>query len=119
MAPPFLLVPVIAAVIRHRCLVHLNRPLLFSTVLALGALELLLWLVAAWFAAVVYFQGKWGAALALGVAMIAILTLDRRIGAPHRSWLFSLSFMSVVPGVWVIVQLLWYWVFLLWERVAA
>ena len=47
-------------------LFHLNRTApLFRTLLALGTLEFLLWLAAAWFAAVVYFQGKWGATLAL------------------------------------------------------
>jgi len=119
-APPLLLVPVIVAVIRHRWLLHGNPTLpLFRTVLALGTLEFLLWLLAGWFGAVVFFQGKWGAALALGGVLTVILALDRRIGAPHRSWLFSLAFMSVVPGVWVIVQLLWYWLFLLWGHLAA
>jgi hypothetical protein len=119
-APPFLLAPVITALIRRRWLFHLDRTApLFRTLLALGTLEFLLWLAAARFAAVVYFQGKWGATLALGAIMAAILALDRRLGAPHRSWLFSLAFMSVFPGVWVILQPFWYWCVLLWERIAA
>ncbi len=120
LAPPVLLAPFIAALIRRRWLRQINgTPPLVRTLLALGTLEFVLWLLTAWFAAVVYFQGKWGATLALGATMTAILFLDRRLGAPHRSWLFSLAFMTVFPGAWLLVQPLWYWLVLLWERLAA
>jgi hypothetical protein len=115
MAPPFLLAPLLAVVIRHRWLLHVGgvgRSM--RTAVALASIEFVLWLLAAWCAAVVYFQGKWGAVLALGAIMVGIVALVRRLGVPHTSWLFSLALTSVFPAVWAIVQLLWYWCVLLW-----
>jgi hypothetical protein len=107
-APPIVLAPFTAAVIRRVWFVRASEPTpLGLRLLALHMLEFPLWLAAIWFAAV-------GAVVVVVAALAAIVILNRRLGARDRSWWFSLAFTGVFPAAWLILQVVWYMI-LVWR----
>jgi hypothetical protein len=113
-APPFVIALVSAAVIRHVWMRRIpGTRFSIRSGFALSALELFLWLLVAWFAAVVFFQEEWEATLVLVALLAGIVALNRRFGPPQRSWLFSVALAGVFPIAWFLVQLVWYGGFVL------
>jgi len=119
-APPFLLAPFLAAVIRGAWLRGASGPAPPSRrLLGLGLLEFLLWLVVAWLAALLVFQEEWLAGLLLGGILAAIVALNRLLVARRGSWLFSVAIASVFPAAWLLLQLLSYGLLLWYGRLSA
>lgn len=115
--PPFLLAPVVAVAIRHAWMRRVPGSRFSArSGLALSILEFFLWLLATWFAAVVYFRESWVAALVLAALLAGIVSLNRRLAPPQRSLMFSIALAAVFPTVWFVAQLVWYGGVLLWER---
>lgn len=114
-APPFLISPLVAALIRRAWMRRVpGSRFSVRSGLPLSVLEFFLWLLAAWFAAVVYFQEEWGATVVLVSLLALIVALNRRFAPPQRSWLLSVALAGVFPTVWFLVQLVWYGAFVLW-----
>jgi hypothetical protein len=112
-APPLLLSPLLTGILRHLWIRRLvgAQPSLLSA-LALGVSEFVLWLLVAWFGAVVYFQEGWAAGPVLAALLAGVVALNRRLG-PRRSWLLSAALAGVFPATWFVVQLVWYGLFVL------
>lgn len=112
--PPFLLTPLVVALLRGALRRRVpGRASSLGSLLAIAASELLLWPLAAWFAAVVYFQ-EWSAAPVLVAILAAVLAFHRRFGAPGQSWSFSIGLAALFPATWFVLQCIWYGVVVLW-----
>ena len=111
-APPLLLSPLVAAVIR-RALWRGDSAASARSALVVAIAEFLLWLPIAWFLAVADFKEGSGAAV-VGVLLIAcVLALHRRFGPTPRSWPRSLASAGLFPLTWLLLQVLWYGAFVL------
>ena len=119
-APPLLLAPLLAALVR-RMVLHRAAGFAGSghRFLALSLLEFGLWLAVVWLAGVVFFQESWFAVLVVGGALAAILELNRRLAGGQGSWASGAAFAAVFPSVWVVLQLLSYGCLLGWGWLAA
>jgi hypothetical protein len=82
--------------------------------LPLSVLEFVLWLLAAGFAALMYFQEKLGGAVMLIATLVAIVAINRRFAPPQASWVRSLVLAAIFPIVWVVVQSMWYGAVVAW-----
>ena len=53
----------------------------------------------------VFLEGeRWLVAPAVPVALGVLVPAVRRVGAPHRSWRFSLAMLAVFPVTWLVIQ---------------
>jgi hypothetical protein len=100
LGPPLLAAPVLAQYVRRRWLLPRNgTSASFRALVGIGVLEWLLWLFVGYLAALVVFDER---LLALGLALVglAVVVLAMRaLGAPHRSWGFTLAMVAVFPAV--------------------
>ena len=84
--------------------------------LPLSILEFVLWLLAAGFTALMYFQEKLGGAVMLSATLVAIVAINRRFAPPQSSWVRSIALAAVFPVTWVIVQSIWYGAVVVWGK---
>lgn len=105
--PPLLLAPVLVAWLRRRWLLPRNGTEASTRALVVvGIVEWLLWLLVGFLAVTVIFDERWLALLLAGAGLVALLYTLRTLGAPHRSWGFTLAMVAVFPGVFF-VAVLW------------
>lgn len=105
--PPLLLAPLLVAWLRRRWLLPGNGTEASTRALVVvGIVEWLLWLLVGFLAVTVIFDERWLALLLAGAGLVALLFLLRTLGAPHRSWGFTLAMVAVFPGVFF-VAVLW------------
>jgi hypothetical protein len=105
MGPPLVLAPLLVMKLRERWLLPKNGTEASSRALLLfGALEIALWIVIAGAIVLLYFDERWLVAPAIPVALAALVAAARRVGAPHRSWRFTLAMLSVFPPCWLVIQ---------------
>lgn len=105
LGPPLVLAPLLAMKLRERWLLPKNgteaSP---QALMVLGGLEIALWIVIAGAIGLVFFDERWLVAPAVPVAFGVLLAAGRRVGAPHRSWWFTLALLSVLPLCWLVIQ---------------
>ena len=73
--------------------------------MVLGGLEMALWIVIAGAIVMLYFDERWLVAPAVPVALGVLVAAARRVGAPHRSWRFTLAMLSVFLPCWLVIQM--------------
>jgi hypothetical protein len=113
--PPFLLAFVAALVVRIMWLRRVPGSRLSPRWgVPLSILEFVLWLLAAGFAALMYFQEKLGGAVMLIATLVAIVAINRRFAPPRASWVRAMALAAVFPIVWVVVQSAWYGAVVAW-----
>ena len=113
LGPPLVLAPLLAMKLRNDWLLPKNGTDASSqTLVVLGALEMALWIVVAGAIGLVYFGERWLVAPAVPVALAVLIAAVRRVGAPHRSWRFTLAMLSVLPLCWLVIQAASYVLFL-------
>ena len=72
---------------------------------ATGLVEVLLWIVVGYLTAMVIFEESL-LALVLALAGLAAVALTlRSLGAPHRTWGFTLAMLAVFPTVFAVAML--------------
>jgi hypothetical protein len=99
------LAPLLAMKLRERWLLPKNGTEASPrALLAFGALEIALWIVIAGAIVLVFFDERWLVAPAVPVALGVLVRAVRRVGAPHRSWRFSLAMLAVFPVIWLVIQ---------------
>ncbi|MCM2311847.1 MAG: hypothetical protein NDI84_10625 [Steroidobacteraceae bacterium] len=103
--PPLLAAPFLAQYLRSRWLLPRNGTSASLRVLIVtGSVEWLLWLSVGYLAARVVFEEE---LLALGLAVAgaaAVVFTLRALGAPHRSWGFTLAMVAVFPVIFAVVM---------------
>ena len=105
--PPLLLAPLVVAWLRRQWLLPRNGTEASTRALvAVGAVEWLLWLLVGYLVAMVIFDERWLALVLAGAGLVALLYTLRTLGAPHRSWGFTLAMVAVFPGVFL-AALVW------------
>lgn len=106
LGPPLLAAPFIAQYLRSRWLLPRNgTSTSMRALVATGVLEWLLWLFVGYLAARLVFAED---LLALGLAVAGVAAVAftvRRLGAPHRSWRFTLAMVAVFPAVLAVATL--------------
>jgi hypothetical protein len=113
LGPPLVLAPLLAMKLRNDWLLPKNGTEASAQALVvLGALEIALWIVIAGAFALVFFDERWLVAPAVPVALGILVAAVRRVGAPHRSWRFSLAMLAVLPVTWIVIQAASYVLFL-------
>ena len=105
--PPLLAAPFIVQYVRSRWLLPRNgtsaTPRAF---VATGVIELLLWIFVGYLTAMVIFDER-ALAFVLALAGLSALAFTMRsLGAPHRSWGFTLAMLAVFPAVFAVAMLL-------------
>jgi len=105
-APPLVVAPVLAQYVRARWLLPRNgTSATRRAIVATGIVEFLLWIFVGYLTAMVVFDES-ALALALALAGLAAVALTlRSLGAPHRSWGFTLVMLAVFPAVFAIAML--------------
>ena len=110
--PPLLLAPLLVAWLRRHWLLPRNGSEASTrSLVAVGIVEWLLWLLVGYLAAMVIFDERWLALVLAGAGLVALLFPLRTLGAPHRSWGFTLAMVAAFPGVFAVA--------LVWAAVAA
>lgn len=105
LGPPLVLAPLLVMKLRNDWLLPKNGTEASSQALVvLGALEIALWIVIAGAIVLVFFDERWLVAPAVPVALAILFAAVRRVGAPHRSWRFSLAMLAVFPPCWLFIQ---------------
>lgn len=105
--PPLLLAPLLVAWLRRRWLLPRNGTEASTRAfVAVGIVEWLLWLLVGYLAAMVIFDERWLALVLVGAGLVALLYTLRTLGAPHRSWGFTLAMVAMFPVVFL-VAVLW------------
>lgn len=105
LGPPLVLAPLLAMKLRNDWLLPKNGTEASSQALAvLGAVEMVLWIVIAGAIVLMYFDERWLVAPAVPVALAVLVAAVRRVGAPHKSWRFTLAMLSVFPPCWLVIQ---------------
>lgn len=103
--PPLLATPVLAQYVRSRWLLPRNgSSATMRALVGTGVVEALLWLLVGYLGAMVIFDER---LLALGLALAglaAVVFTIRALGAPHRSWGFTLAMVAVFPAVMVVAM---------------
>lgn len=104
--PPVLLAPFFAQYLRARWLLPRNgTSATRRAFVATGLVEVLLWIVVGYLAAMVVFEESL-LALVLALAGLAAVALTMRsLGAPHRTWGFTLAMLAVFPAVFAVAML--------------
>lgn len=104
--PPLLATPFVAQYVRSRWLLPRNGTSASTRALVTaGVLESVLWVFVGYLTAMVIFDER-ALALVLALAGLSALAFTMRsLGAPHRSWGFTLSIMAVFPAVFAIAML--------------
>jgi hypothetical protein len=101
--PPLLAAPVVAQYVRQRWLLPRNGTRVsLRRLAAAGVVESLLWVVVGYCVARVVFQESWLALAAAAGAVGALALVTRNVGAPHRSWGFTLVMLAVFPAVFAV-----------------
>lgn len=104
--PPILAAPFLAQVVRSKWLLPGNGTDASVRALAVtGIVEALLWMLVGYLAAMAIFDERVLALPLLAAGLVALLLLLRRLGAPHRSWGFTLAMLAVFPAVFVVAML--------------
>jgi hypothetical protein len=103
--PPLLAAPFLAQYLRSRWLLPRNGTSASLRVLIVtGIVEWLLWLFVGYLAARVVFEEELLASgLAVAGAAAVVFTL-RALGAPHRSWGFTLAMVAVFPVIFAVAM---------------
>jgi len=105
--PPLLAAPVVTQYVRQRWLLpRSGTGASWGALVAVGIVEGLLWVAVGYCAATVVFQERLLALAAAAVGIAAIALVVRTLGAPHRSWGFTLAMLAVFPAVFVIAMLI-------------
>jgi hypothetical protein len=105
LGPPLGLAPLLAMKLRHDWLLPKNGTEAASQALTiLGAVEIVLWIVIGGAIVMIYFDERWLLAPVVAVALAILVAAVRRVGAPHRSWRFTLAMLSVLPLCWLVIQ---------------
>jgi hypothetical protein len=104
--PPLVAAPFLAQYLRARWLLPRNGTTATRRAfVATGFVEFLLWSFVGYLAAMVVFEESL-LALVLAIAGLAGLALTlRTLGAPHRTWGFTLAMLAVFPVVFVVAML--------------
>lgn len=103
LGPPLLAAPFLAQYLRSRWLLPRNGTEASVRALAVtGIVECLLWMFVGFLAATVFFEEDPLALALLVPGVAALLFLLRALGAPHRSWAFTLAMVAVFPVVFVV-----------------
>ena len=98
--PPLLAAPVVAQYARQHWLLPRNgTAATWRALVVAGMVECLLWVAVGYCAALVVFQEQWLALVAAVIGVAAIAVVMRTLGAPHRSWGFTLAMVAVFPAV--------------------
>ena len=102
-APPLLAAPFVAQYARQHWLLRRNgTAATLRALVVAGIVECLLWVAVGYCAALVVFQEQWLALVAAMVGTAAIALVMRTLGAPHRSWGFTLAMLAVFPAVFAV-----------------
>jgi hypothetical protein len=106
MGPPLVLAPLLAMKLRTDWLLPKNGTEASPRALmVLGGLEMVLWIVIVGAIVMLYFDERWLVAPAVPVALGVLVAAARRVGAPHRSWRFTLAMLSVFLPCWLVIQM--------------
>jgi hypothetical protein len=106
MGPPLVLAPLLVMKLRERWLLPKNgTEASLRALLLFGALEIALWIVIAGAIVLLYFDERWLVAPAVPAALGVLVAAVRRVGAPHRSWRFTLAMLSVFLPCWLVIQM--------------
>jgi hypothetical protein len=98
--PPLVAAPLLAQYLRARWLLPSNGTSAPRRAwIAAGVVEFLLWMFVGYLAAMVVFDERWLALVLLVAGLAALLYTLRGLGAPHRSWGFTLAMLAVFPAV--------------------
>jgi hypothetical protein len=101
--PPLLAAPIVAQYVRKHWLLPSNGTAATLRVLVVGGIvECLLWVAVGYCVALVVFQEQWLALVAAMAGIAAIALVMRTLGAPHRSWGFTLAMLCVFPAVFAV-----------------
>ncbi len=104
--PPLLAAPVIAQYVRSRWLLPRNGTTASPRALfVVGVVESLLWLFVGYLTAMVVFEERRLAFALIVAGLAALLFTMRALGAPHRSWGFTLAMVAVFPIVFGVAML--------------
>jgi hypothetical protein len=103
LGPPLLAAPFVAQHLRRRWLLpHNGTEAPLRALVATGVVECLLWLFVGYLASLVIFDERWPALALIAAGLAALLFTLRALGAPHRSWGFTLAMVAVFPGVFAV-----------------
>jgi hypothetical protein len=103
--PPLLVAPFLAQYVRARWLLPRNGTSAPRRAwIAAGIVEGLLWVFVGYLAAMVVFDERWLALILLVAGLAALLFTLRALGAPHRSWGFTLAMLAVFPAVMAVAM---------------
>jgi hypothetical protein len=103
--PPLLVAPFLAQYVRARWLLPRNGTSAPRRAwIAAGIVECLLWVFVGYLAAMVVFDERWLALILLVAGLAALLFTLRALGAPHRSWGFTLAMLAVFPAVMAVAM---------------
>jgi hypothetical protein len=113
LGPPLLAAPFLAQYLRSRWLLPRNgTEASVRALAATGIAECLLWALVGFMAATAFFGENRLALVLLVAGVAALLFLLRALGAPHRSWAFTLALAAVFPAV-LVVAIVFAWVLVL------
>ena len=103
--PPLIAAPFLAQYVRARSLLPRNGTSAAPRAwIVAGIVEVLLWVFVGYMAAMVVFEERWLALILLGAGLAALLYTLRGLGAPHRSWGFTLKMLAVFPAVMAVAM---------------
>lgn len=106
LGPPILAAPFLAQYLRARWLLPRNGTSATRRALvATGIVEVLLWIVVGYLAAMVVFEESLLAMVLALAGLAAVALMVRSLGAPHRTWGFTLAMLAVFPAVFAVAML--------------
>jgi len=106
LGPPLLATPFVAQYVRRRWLLpHNGTSASIRALVATGGVEWLLWTFVGYMGAMVVFDERMLAAGLALAGLAAVVFAIRALGAPHRSWGFTLAMVAVFPAVMVVAVL--------------
>ena len=104
--PPLLAAPFLAQYLRARWLLPRNGTTATRRAfVATGFVEFLLWTLVGYLAAMVVFEESLLALVLVLAGLAGVALTLRTLGAPHRTWGFTLAMLAVFPAVFAVAML--------------
>jgi hypothetical protein len=106
LGPPLLAAPFLAQYLRARWLLPRNGTTATRRAfVATGFVEFLLWAFVGYLAAMVVFEESLLAPVLAFAGLAGVALTLRTLGAPHRTWGFTLAMLAVFPVVFAVAML--------------